>query len=185
MDDLLARIDRIESYQAIQQLPIRYALAVDGRDLDAWVNLFIEDVDCGRYGKGREALKGFIAPLVADFYRCQHQICGQKIEFIDADHATGATYCRAEHEDGDKWVVMAICYFDEYARRDGQWYFVRRKEQHWYATDVLERPSGPNFSNWPGQDTPPPKLPASFPTWTAFWDEAGAEAVAKRTRYPV
>ena len=29
-DTLLARIDRMESMQAIQQLPIRYALAVDG-----------------------------------------------------------------------------------------------------------------------------------------------------------
>ena len=43
-DDLAARIDRLESLAEIQQLPIRYALAVDGRDLDAWVNLFVVDV---------------------------------------------------------------------------------------------------------------------------------------------
>ena len=100
-DDLLARIDRIESYQAIQQLPIRYALAVDGRDIDAWLNLFIDDVDCGRRGKGREALKSYIAPAVQNFYRSQHLICGHRIDFVDADHATGEVYCRAEHEDGD------------------------------------------------------------------------------------
>lgn len=46
--ELLRRIDRIESYQAIQQLPIRYAIAVDSRDLDAWVNLFVEDVQVDR-----------------------------------------------------------------------------------------------------------------------------------------
>ena len=46
MDEtLLARIDRIESTLAIQQLPIRYALAVDGRDIDAWLALFVDDVD--------------------------------------------------------------------------------------------------------------------------------------------
>ena len=56
---LLSRMERIESHLAIQQLPIRYALAVDSRDLDAWVQLFVEDVDCGSHGVGREALKRF------------------------------------------------------------------------------------------------------------------------------
>lgn len=185
MEDLNARIDRIESYQAIQQLPIRYALAIDGRDIDGWVNLFIEDVNCGRYGTGREALKSFIGPTVQHFYRSIHYICGHRIEFIDADHAEGKVYCRAEHESGEDWVVMGICYFDTYERRDGEWFFVRRKEQHWYAADELERPSGPNFSNWPGNDIPDPALPQAFPTWKSYWDDAGEEAVAKATRYPV
>ena len=55
---LIERLDRIESHLAIQQLPSRYALAVDARDLDAWLDLFVEDVDCGRHGKGREAFGG-------------------------------------------------------------------------------------------------------------------------------
>lgn len=41
------RIDRIESHLAIQQLPIRYALAVDARDLDAWAGCFRPDVEMG------------------------------------------------------------------------------------------------------------------------------------------
>ena len=71
---LLERIDRVESQLAIQQLPPRYALAVDSRDLDAWVDLFIEDVDCGRHGQGREALKRWIDPQLRSFYRSHHQI---------------------------------------------------------------------------------------------------------------
>ena len=185
MDDLLERIDRIESYQAIQQLPIRYALAVDSRDIDGWVNLFVEDVNCGRYGTGREALKTYIAPTTQGFYRSLHLICGHRIEFDDADHASGRVYCRAEHEDGDNWVVMGICYFDTYERRDGEWFFVRRKERHWYAAEEMDRPRGPNFSNWPGQEIPDPTLPAAFPTWAGYWDEAGEAAEAKRTKFPV
>src|SRR6266702_8122110 len=179
--DLARRVDRVESQLAIQQLAARYALAVDSRDLDSWVNLFVADVDCGSYGKGREALKKFIDPAVRTFYRSQHQICGHVIELLDSDHAKGTVYCRAEHEAGDRWVVMAICYFDTYERRDGRWYFKRRDEQHWYSTDWLARPGVPTFQNWPGKFTAErfqPRLPESFPTWAPFWERSKGDAIS-------
>jgi len=173
---LLHRIDRIESQLEIEQLPIRYALAVDGRDLDAWVGLFVGDVNCGRHGRGRAVLRGLIEPQVRTFYRSIHQICGHAIDFIDDNHATGKVYCRAEHEARGKWVVMAICYFDEYVRQDGRWYFARRKERHWYSSDVLERPGQPVFQNWNAWPDAQPELPHAFPTWKDFW-EAGDESL--------
>lgn len=161
------RLDRVESHLAIQQLPVRYALAVDGRDIDTWVGLFVPDVDCGRHGRGRPVLKSIITPLLRTFYRSVHLICGHKLDFTDADHATGAVYCRAEHEDRGRWITMAILYFDEYARRDGQWLFVRRREKHWYATDWADRPAAP-FNDWPDHDLPP-RLPGDLPGWADFW----------------
>ena len=117
---LAERIERIEAHLAIQQLAIRYAMAVDARDMEAWVRCFRPDVDMGRHGTGREALRRYIDPMVRRFYRSVHQICGHRIELTTQDTATGAVYCRAEHEAGDEWIVMAICYFDEYARVDGR-----------------------------------------------------------------
>ncbi len=183
---LLARIDRIESHLAIQQLPARYAIAVDSRDVDAWVNLFIEDVNCGRHGKGRDVLRGIIDASIRTFYRSIHHVCGHVVNFIDADHAEGTVYCRAEHEDSGQWIVMGICYFDTYERRDGRWYFVRRKEQHWYSTDVLNRPGQPAFDNWPGHSKPgqEPALPQGFPTWKGFWERSAPAAVAELTAKP-
>jgi SnoaL-like domain len=183
-NDLSRRIERIESMLAIQQLPIRYAIAVDSRDLDTWVGLFIEDVNCGRRGQGRAVLRGIIEPQVRTFYRSIHQICGHAVDFVDDDHATGKVYCRAEHEARGKWVVMAICYFDEYARRDGRWYFVRRKERHWYSSDVLERPGQPVFQNWDAWPDAKPELPHAFPTWQAFWDEGDAKAPGELSSAP-
>jgi hypothetical protein len=177
------RLDRIESTLAIQQLPIRYAVAVDGRDIDAWVALFVEDVDCGRFGQGRDALRRSIVPGLRTFYRSIHQVCGHQIDFHDADHATGVVYGRAEHEDAGKWVVMALCYFDEYARRDGGWFFVRRRERHWYVNDVLERPAAP-FQDWPGHDQPA-HLPQAFPTWERFWSEVPQAEIDRLTALPV
>jgi ketosteroid isomerase-like protein len=186
MDDLAARIDRIESTLAIQQLPVRYAMAVDSRDVDTWVSLFIEDVNCGKQGKGRETLRGIIEPAFRTFYRSQHFLCGHRIEFVDADHATGHVYCRAEHEDGDNWVVVALCYFDTYERRDGAWYFARRRDRHWYASDMLSHPAGPDFKDWPDRDAPLQNstLPGEFPTWRKFWDRTGKDAEAAVTKHP-
>ena len=76
-------------------------------------NLFNEEVSGER--------ERIIDPQVRTFYRSIHQICGHQVDFVDDDHATGKVYCRAEHEDRGRWVVMAICYFDEYERRDGRW----------------------------------------------------------------
>ena len=167
--DLLRRLDRLESHLEIQQLPIRYALAVDGRDVDAWVRLFVPDVDLGRRGRGRAALREFIDPQLRWFRRSIHQICGHRVELgDDPDLASGAVYCRAEHEVGDRWIVMAICYFDDYQRVEGEWLFRRRRERHWYAADVTERPQAVGFDSW-GTSPEAPWLPEGFPTWARFW----------------
>jgi hypothetical protein len=124
-DDLAERLERVESRLAIGQLPIRYAMAVDARDVDTWVSLFVPDVHVGRDAYGRDALRAQIDPLLRTFGRSMHQICGHRIELddTDTDRATGATYCRAEHEVDERWIVMAICYFDDSQRIDGEWRF--------------------------------------------------------------
>jgi hypothetical protein len=181
-DDLVGRIARVEAYQAIQQLPIRYAMAVDSRDVDTWVRLFEPEVDMGRHGRGREVLRGFIEPQLRSFYRSLHLICGHRIELLDdPQRARGAVYCRAEHEVGERWIVMGICYFDDYRKVDGDWYFARRNEQHWYAADVLERPQAVDFDSWHTSGGPAP-LPHRFPTWASFWsDDTNLDTL---TRYP-
>jgi hypothetical protein len=167
--ELDARLDRIESRLAIGQLPIRYAIAVDARDVDEWVSLFVPDVQVGRDGAGRDALRRQIEPLLRTFRRSVHQICGHRIDLDEGDvnRAAGAVYCRAEHEVDDRWIVMAICYFDSYRRVDDEWYFERRRERHWYATDIAEHPQEVDFESWHPGETP--SLPTAFPTWDPFW----------------
>ncbi|MGE3791058.1 MAG: nuclear transport factor 2 family protein [Hyphomonadaceae bacterium] len=184
--ELAERIERLESIHAIQQLAVRYAIAIDSRDLDAWLALFPDDIDCGKRGRGREALRGFIAPLLRDFYRTVHLICGHQIELVDRETATGRVYCRAEHERGEEWIVQAICYFDQYVRRDGAWYFNRREEDFWYSADLLERPQQAAFSHWPGPAPrfQPKMMVSRVPTWRAFWAEGSADDLGQITGQP-
>ncbi|MBF4997418.1 nuclear transport factor 2 family protein [Nocardia sp. BSTN01] len=181
-----ARLARLEANSEIQQLPIRYALAVDKRDLDMWTRLFVPDVNLGRHGVGRDALKAYIEPQVRWFYRSLHMICGHRIELgpdgpAGPELARGSVYCRAEHEVGDRWIVMAIRYDDSYRRVDGEWLFERRRERHWYAADVTERPQEVGFDSWGTMGRRPP-LPAVDPEWGRFWAASDVGAV---TTHPV
>jgi len=179
MSDLEERVRRIEDTLAIQQLPVRYAMAVDERDLDAWVALFVPDVWVGRDTYGREALRESIAVMTQAFYRSIHQIVGHRIDLIDAENAAGSVYCRAEHEVGDEWIVMAIRYDDTYRKVDGQWFFSRRKERHWYAADITARPQAVGFEGWSMAGRP--NLPGST-AWRDFWAPIDATSV---TSHPV
>jgi hypothetical protein len=172
------RLARLEARLEIGQLPIRYALAVDQRDVDAWTALFVPDVDMGRHGRGRDALCAYIEPRLRWFYRSVHFICGHRIELTDADTATGQVYCRAEHEVDDRWIVMAIRYDDRYRRVGGEWLFESRRERHWYAADQTERPQSVGFDSWTAG---PPGLPGADQPWQAFW--TGQDAVP--TQNPV
>jgi SnoaL-like domain len=180
------RLDRIESRQELWQLPSRYALALDGRNLDELVGLFVEDVNSGRRGQGRPALREFFDEVLRNFYRSVHQICGQTLQLDSADpnRATGTAYCRAEHEEGAGWYVMTILYSDDYERQNGNWYFARRRERHWYSTEIERRPTGPRFQDWPDQELLRPTLPQAFPTWNEFWFEADADSIDHLTRFP-
>ncbi|MEU1370887.1 nuclear transport factor 2 family protein [Streptomyces sp. NPDC005803] len=177
-----ARLARIEARQEIGQIPIRYAIAVDSRDMESWVNLFVPDVSAGRRGRGREALRTYIDPMAAWFYRSVHLICGHQIDLGPDEGAdgpttaTGKVYCRAEHEVGDRWIVMAIRYDDVYRKVAGAWLLESRKERYWYAADVTERPQAVRFDSWDGNGQQP-SLPAPEGTWERFWAEADAGAV--------
>jgi hypothetical protein len=185
IENMEERISRIEARQAIGDLVMRYAMAVDTRDLDALVGLFVEDVELGRFGRGRDVLRAWITPVLQTFYRSVHLICGQTVEFIDRDTATGVVYCRAEHEVGDRWFVVAMRYQDQYCQREGHWFFVRRQEEHWYTADSLERPGIPDFNRWTTNPAiGPSRWPDRSASWPAFWSDVPPEQIARLTILP-
>jgi ketosteroid isomerase-like protein len=191
-ESLLRRIDRVESHLAIQQLAARYALAVDGKDVNEVVTLFVEDVNAGTsWGTGREALTRFYRDALSHFYRSMHLIAGHVIAFDDEDHAHGVVHCRAEHEAGTQWGIMVMNYRDDYERQDGTWYFRRRRLQPLYTTDVLSRPRGPGFlRGWAGSaddsaEWESGRLPTEFPAFATFWRDIPPQQVAALTADPI
>jgi ketosteroid isomerase-like protein len=191
-ESLLARIDRVESHLTIQQLAARYALAVDSKDVEGIVSLFVEDVNAGRsWGTGREALTRFYKDALSHFYRSMHLVAGHVIAFDDNDHAHGVVHCRAEHEAGTQWGIMVMNYKDDYERHGGSWYFRRRRLQSLYTNDILTRPRGPGFlRGWAEEASDRSvgevaRLPAEFTTFATFWRDFSREYVALLTADPI
>ena len=171
-DDLLARVDRLESTEQIRQLVARYCLALDMRDLDSLVNLFCPDVQVSRSEQGRQALRRwFDETLRVQFTGTAHVTGNHIIEFDDADHAHGAVYSRNEHETGPEWVIMTMLYWDRYERVDGRWLFRRRLPLYWYATDLNKPPIGERKMRWPGREPYDGGWAEFFPTWKRFWKD--------------
>lgn len=170
--DLLARVDRLESLDAIRQLAAKYALSLDMRDLDAHVNLFAPDIRVGRDKIGRDHLKAWVDDTLREqFSGTSHHLGQHIIEFADPDHAIGVVYSKNEHETGPEWVIMQMLYWDDYERIDGCWYFRRRLPCYWYATDLNKPPIGDRKMRWPGREPYQGSFHDLFPSWKAFWSE--------------
>lgn len=169
-----ARLDRLESLDQIRQLPAKYALCLDMRDMDMMVTLFPEDVRVGKDSSGRQALRAYMdRTLRSPFTGTSHHIGGHIIEFDDADHAHGIVYSKNEHETGEEWVIMQMMYSDEYVRRDGQWFFARRLPLYWYATDLNKPPVGDQKMRWPDSDPVDGNFHKLFPSYDEFWSRDG------------
>jgi hypothetical protein len=84
-------------------------------------------------------------------------------------------YCRAQVQDGQRWIEQAIHYRDTYERRDGAWLFARRIHRLWYGVEAAERPLAQEPANWPERQEGRGTLPEEWPSWQAFWKSVGGD----------
>jgi ketosteroid isomerase-like protein len=162
-------IEGLLARDEIRQLVARYALAVDARDLDALVELFVDDVDVGPYGTGRGALlRSFEESLSSVGITVLH-VTTQVVDLVDGHHARGSVYCRGEVQDGDRWLQQSILYSDVY-RKDVRWRFVRRRHELFYGAAVGVNPLGLPPANWPEHHDGMGTVPARWESWRRFWE---------------
>lgn len=170
MDDLARLLARDE----IRQLAHRYAVAIDARDLDALVALFVEDVRVGREARGRDALRSDFDSQLRAIGVSILFVGNHVIDFDDDEHARGIVYCSAQIQDGARWIRQAIRYDDSYERRAGRWLFVRRRHLLWYGVEEAKSPLDQPPAHWPASHTGRGTLPESLESWRRFWERGGA-----------
>jgi ketosteroid isomerase-like protein len=162
-------VERLWAHEQIRQLAAHYAVAIDSRDLDALVALFVEDVRVGRDRRGREALKASFDGSLRAIGVSMLNVGTHAIDLVDGDHATGSVYCHAQIQDGDRWIHQAILYRDTYERRGRRWFFVRRIHELWYGQALSPSPLAQPPADWPAHHDGRGTVPESWPTWQAFW----------------
>lgn len=169
-DDPRDALRRLLDRDAIRALASRYAVAVDSRDIDALVALFVDDVRVGRDRHGRDALAESFRTSLGAIGPSMLHVTSQVVDLVDDDHATGSVYCLAEVVEDGRMIRQAILYRDTYERRHGDWYFVRRIHELFYGIPLDENPLDQSPANWPQRSWGRGTVPASWPSWARFWD---------------
>ena len=166
--------DQLSDIEEIRQLALRYAFALDRRDLDALVALFVDDVDAGPHGTGREALKASFdeslrAVGVTMLFVGNHLV---DLDPDDPDRARGTVYClgRIQADPGSaRMVEHAIQYSDRYERRDDAWQFVGRRHELFWGVELAEQPLAQAPADWPANQVGVGTVPHRYETWQRFW----------------
>lgn len=165
-------LEQLIARDQIRQLVSRYAVAVDSRDLDTLVDLFVDDVQVGRDSFGREALRASFQASLSAVGVTILQVGTHVIDLSDEDHATGIVYCSGQVQEGESWIHQSILYRDTYERRDGSWLFVRRVHELFHGTVAATNPMDQEPAEWPRRSVGTGTAPDSFPTWAAFWGDS-------------
>ena len=124
---------------AIRELVDVYAHCADRRDAEGQKALFTEDTHFvvymdGQGSKSTQELDGreALTPVFDDLnrYQATMHFNGQSMVTVDADRATGESYCIAHHlftEDGERMLMVAwLRYGDTFVKLDGTWLFAER-----------------------------------------------------------
>ena len=168
----MSPLDELLAYEQIRQLASRYALALDSRNLDDLVALFVPEVRVGRE-HGHAALRAQFDASLRDVERTFLLVGTHVIDLVDADHATGSVYCKGEIQAGDRWIHQAILYEDTYERRDESWRFARRVHRLWYGAETGVNPLTLPPANWPEHHDGMGTVPEHWESWRDFRAQKG------------
>jgi ketosteroid isomerase-like protein len=169
-------LERLIAKDEIRDLAHRYSIAMDSRDLDALVALFVDDVRVGRDRHGRQALREDFDRQLRTIGISILMVANHVIDFDDDDNARGIVYCKAEIQDGERFITQAIRYEDRYEKRSGHWHFVRRKHLLFYGRESGENPLQLPPANWPEHHSGKGTLPESQESWQRFWGTKAGES---------
>ncbi|MGY2067279.1 nuclear transport factor 2 family protein [Blastococcus sp. SYSU DS0619] len=171
----LARLVREQAdRQAIADLGVLYARAVDDHDIDTLLALFTPDGVFERRGvaaTGREEIR---AAYVASFdtYRTMLHTPHPGVVQVHGDGtASGWSHGHAELATASTLVVASYRYEDEYRCVDGRWLFAARSITFMYAVpaDQLAGSFGTTERiRWPRTAPETADYPETSPTWDTY-----------------
>jgi uncharacterized protein (TIGR02246 family) len=160
-------IEQLVARQAIADLAVRYALAVDDHDIETVLSCFAPDGVFVRRGVAVSgaALRPFFEQAASRYGLTVHTVHGHLVT-VDGPTATGVQAGSAELVLQGTMVRAAYRYRDSYVCRDGRWLFARRELGFAYAVPAGRPfPAGVDRICWPDAAPEPADYPETLPTW--------------------
>ncbi|WP_199522489.1 nuclear transport factor 2 family protein [Geodermatophilus marinus] len=171
----LARAVRAQAdRQAIADLGVLYARAVDDHDVDSVVAMYTADGVFERRGVAATGRAEIRAAYVASFdtYRTMLHTPHPGVVQLHGDGtASGWSHGHAELATRSTLVLASFRYEDDYRRVDGRWLFAKRSITFMYAVpaDELATSFGSvERMRWPRTAPEPADYPESAPTWETY-----------------
>jgi hypothetical protein len=145
-------IDQALSRQALHDLGMAYARAVDRGDSELLASLLHEDatvVSGVVNGSGKRFASEVIAFVTANLERCFHSVANEWFD-VRGDKAVGEIYVIATVTAGGNDIMTGGRYIDAYERRDGVWKFKSRDfVMDWSTTHPTTFESGGMYAGLP------------------------------------
>jgi hypothetical protein len=133
VDELLARVEWLESEAALRRLAHDYCIGADAQDGERWDAVWTDDavwqvdVDDEHTFRGRAAIRAAVEHQWRIFPRMQHATSNHDVR-IDGDRATGRCDVVSIVQLPDlRWLVGGGTYLDEYRRDLGIWRIALRR----------------------------------------------------------
>ena len=177
IEQLLRRVDRLESKEAIRALVTAYAIACDEHDMPRLVSLFTEDArfdspNGAMVATGRDAIEAMFIEtfkIRGPAFHWTHDVTVE-IDPNDPDKASGLVYSHAETTPNGVVSLAAMKYHDEYRRESGHWRFAKRTISFLYYVPATEYVDGLNSEQRVviGGERLPADYPEALPAWQAF-----------------
>ena len=177
LDDVLKRLDALESKDSIRQLVTSYAIACDEHDIPRLANLFADDAvfaspNGAMVSRGRESIREMFSTILKTRGPGFHWTHDVQIEIDDTDHnrASGLVYSHAETTPNEVVSLAAMKYKDEYLREEGVWRFNAREINFFYYVPAAKYVEGLTQSDrvYINNAWHPADFPETLDTWLSF-----------------
>lgn len=164
------RIEALIAREEIRSLPIRYAAAVEARDVDAMAELFSPHARFGSYGEGPDGLRRLMTDSLTGSLFAVILVANHLIDLHDDSHGSGQVWAHCyAHTRADGFVDQLIRYEDRYEKLDGRWLFNHRRHRLWYGAPHTRSPLAQSAANWPASQVGVGDIPLADPEFLAWW----------------
>lgn len=162
--DMLARDE-------IRQLPYRYAAALECRDVEAMVELFVPSARFGGYGEGADGLRRLMSRSLETTVFAVILVANHMIEFDDVEHAHGKVWAQCFAQTAAGFVEQLIRYDDRYEKHSGRWRFTHRRHRLYYGVHRQPSPLTQSAADWPHRQVGVGDLPLADRVFGSWWED--------------